>query len=794
MRPLPILLLTFALACSHVDREAFPEREDEPGAAVAYYAMKRSGTDDPQRSYAIAREQMRRLPRTQQQADSATFPTAWQFLGPGNIGGRTRVLVIDPTNANTMYAGAVSGGIFKTTDAGTSWRAIGDELANLTVNSLAMSPRDRNVLFAGTGEGYFREEVRGTGLPLRGNGIFVTHNAGATWQQLASTANENFQWVNDLVVSTHDPNRIYAATRTGVWRSIDEGATWSHVLGTNVKGGCLDLAWRGDTNGDYLFASCGTFERATVYRTKNAESDDAWTSVLSEELMGRTSLAIAPSNPSMIYALSASNTDGVRFNQALHAVFRSDANGDPGTWNARVRSNSADYLSTLILTNPLGATSELCTPGSGGPNFTTMGWYCNTIAVDPLDPERVYAAGVDVFRSDDGGRTWGVGSYWWTGTNDPAFAHADQHSIVFHPAYDGAANQKMFATNDGGVFRTDNARSPVAKGDKGACATGFSQMAWTSLNHNYGATQFYHGAVFPDGTHFMAGAQDNGTLIGSTEYPGPDAWLHRIGGDGAYVAVDQVDPNHLYGEAQFGNLFHSFDGGYIFRSARRGLSDDFLFVTPFLIDPNEHSRLWIGGGHLWRSDDFAVNWSSASAVLQGQVTAIAVAPARSDRVLAGTNEGAIARNDSARTTRFDTVWPSTKPRDGWVSWIAFDPIDANVAYATYAGFGGEHVWKSIDGGATWSALSSNLPDIPVHAIAIDPTNRARLFLGTDLGVFVSLDGGASWSVENTGFAAVVTEAVVIARGAWGPAVYAFTHGRGAWRAELTAKPVKRRAR
>ena len=116
--------------------------------------------------------------------------------------------------------------------------------------------------------------------------------------------------MNHLAVSSHDPRRIYAATRTGVWRSADGGATWSNVLATTVQGGCLDLAFRGDTANDFLFASCGIFETATVYRNRNAESDTAWESVLSEPDMGRTSLAIAPSNPSTIYALAASDAAG----------------------------------------------------------------------------------------------------------------------------------------------------------------------------------------------------------------------------------------------------------------------------------------------------------------------------------------------------------------------------------------------------------------------------------------------------------------------------------------------------
>ncbi|HSP16752.1 MAG TPA: hypothetical protein VLV78_18540 [Thermoanaerobaculia bacterium] len=783
-RSLALVLLLTACPRSSVLGPRFVHPQDAPDAADSYYAAKRTGTPDPQRAYAVARAQMRRLrSATEDQGPTTEDRLPWSFLGPDNIGGRTRSLVIDPADPNTMYAGGVSGGVWKTVDGGGRWQAVGDELANLAVNSLAMDPRDRNVVYAGTGEGYFREEVRGTGLPLRGNGIFVTGDGGVRWTQLPSTSNPDFQWVNDLAISEHDSRRIYAATRSGVWRSIDGGGSWNNVLPTTVKGGCLDLALRSGGAGDFLFASCGTFERATIYRAKNAESDQPWTEVLSDPLMGRTTLAIAPSRPSTIYALAASNVD-----QALLAVFRSDNDGDAGTWTARVQSDSQPRLSTLILTNPISASQRDCGGRLDSP--VTMGWYCNTIAVDPKDPERVFAAGVDLFRSDDGGSTWGLASYWWGDT--PSYAHADQHNIVFHPNYDGAANQTLFLANDGGVYRTDNARAAVATGNDAPCDGHRSGVILTSLVHNLGITQFYNGAAFPDGRQFLGGAQDNSTLIGSTTSP---SWRTEIGGDGGYVAVDPVDPSHVYAEYQFANIFRSDDGGKTFAtSARKGLNDNFLFVTPFVIDARQPMRLWTGGTRMWRTDDRGTNWRQASVTLSAQVSAIAIDPRQSDHVLAGMNDGSIYATRAGSSAGIATQWSRAAPRDGWVSSIAFDPIDSSTVYATYAGFGGKHVWKSSDGGTTWTAVDADLPDIPAHSLAVDPFRRDHLYLGTDLGVFVSSDGGAHWHVENTGFAAVVTESVFIGQGERGPAVYAFTHGRGAWRAELVETGRRRAVR
>lgn len=192
----------------------------------------------------------------------------WTPLGPGNIGGRTRVIKFHPTVPTTLFAAGVSGGVWKSDDNGTTWRPSGDGLTNIAVNTLAISPQQPDVMFAGTGEGYFREEIRGTGLPLRGAGIFVTHDGGGSWQQLSATNTPDFQWVNDIELGVNDPQRLYAATRSGVWRSTDSGSTWAQMLTVSVRGGCLDLAMRPDRNEDVLFASCGSYDQGTVYGSR----------------------------------------------------------------------------------------------------------------------------------------------------------------------------------------------------------------------------------------------------------------------------------------------------------------------------------------------------------------------------------------------------------------------------------------------------------------------------------------------------------------------------------------------
>jgi photosystem II stability/assembly factor-like uncharacterized protein len=790
---------------------------DEPDAAALHYRRKREGNTpnfNTVAAYEKALAQLDRMPRYSTRlgahlagrsaggrASIAKFVGAralgqWEAVGPGNIGGRTRTLVIHPLHPEIMYAGGVSGGVWKTTDGGASWAPVSDRLANIAVNSMAIHPEDPDILFIGTGEGYFREIVRGTWLPLRGAGIYKTTDGGATWSRLPRTDGPDFHWVNDLVISPLEPDRIYAATRTGVQLSEDGGESWIGFLDPDVNGGCLDLALRTDQPVDWIYAACGTFEQATVYRRKMFRTG-LWDAVLSEPGMGRTTLAIAPSDQSVIYALSASNDPGPNgvYEQGLLAVYRSTAGGNPSSWRVQVDNTDSEKLNTLLLTNAGVAVNQEC--GWEEENtWVSMGWYCNVIAVDPVDPDIVWAAGVDLFRSDDGGQSWGPASYWWGG-DASSYVHADQHAIVFHPDYDGTANTTMFTASDGGVFRTHNPNGTVANEIEALCDPAQSGVEFTRLNHNLGITQFYHGAVYPGADRYIGGTQDNGTLLG-TDDAGHDGWLHVSGGDGGYVAVDPANPERVYAESQRFYFKRSTDGGQTFEVALDGITEaarNFLFITPFVMDPNQPRRLWAGGRRLWRTDDGATRWNAASetSLGTGQVSALAVAPGNSQSVIVGTTDGFIYRNDRALETGATTQWASSRPREGFVTSLAFDPSNPGVVFATFAEFGGRHVWRSGDDGETWEAIDGTgttaVPDIPVHSIVIDPDDPRRLYLGTDLGVMVSVNGGATWAVENTGFANAVTEWLTLGDDGDGqPWLFAFTHGRGAWRVRLQPLP------
>ncbi|HUQ95385.1 MAG TPA: hypothetical protein VM120_27145 [Bryobacteraceae bacterium] len=790
------------------------EPPDKPGEALEYYLRKRlpPGTRElPMERYERAKERVLRMPLYSSRLRAFVPATKggkerelslgrWTPLGPGNIGGRIRALLIHPDNANILYTGGVAGGIWKSTDAGASWVPLGDLLPNLAISTMAMDPFNPETLYAGTGEGFSNVDA------VRGAGIFKSTDAGEHWTWIESTRNSNFYFVNRIAISRGDTKRVYAATSNGVYRSMDGGDTWERTLDRRSPGiGCQDLAIRTDTKDDVLFASCRGTPQAGIWRNTGAHAGGVWEEVFTAPFMNRTSLALAPSREDVIYALAASSETGTCptnpganpatpcYNNGVLGVFRSMQNGAAGSWEARARNSDDNKINATLLSNPQLFFRDVC--GNGSKSFSSQGWYDNTIAVDPLDHDIVWAGGIDLFRSHDGGANWGIASYWWS-SGAAQYAHADHHFLVFHPRYDGVGNQTLFATGDGGIFRTDNARSDAAMGDRAACSAANSSIHWKSLNNGLGVTQFYHGSAYPGGHFYLAGAQDNGTTLG-TDAEGANQWRLVRGGDGGFTAVNPKDSRILFAETTRLSLSRSINGGRTFSNATSGITEasaNFAFIAPFAMDPNEPDRLWMGGRTVWRTNDAGRSWTQAGKALTTSftITALAVSPADPNRVLVATSEGRIYANAQALAAGPDTEWPSTLPRRGTVSWIAFDPLLAGVAYATYSSFGAaggdRHIYKTQDLGVTWKAIDGAgddaIPDIPVHSILPDPANPGTLYVGTDIGIFVTFDGGAAWYREDSGFPFTVVESMSIQKSGSGSWMHAFTHGRGAWKVWL----------
>ena len=369
----------------------------------------------------------------------------------------------------------------------------------------------------------------------------------------------------------------------------------------------------------------------------------------------------------------------------------------------------------MLLTNIATMFQRSCAipPNPSAPPPYTMGWYNNVIAVDPRDPERVWAAGVDWFRSDDGGRNWGLASF--NSNTLPSHAHVDQHGIAFHPQYNGDSNQVALIGNDGGIYRTTNARAATSNGPRAACNGGAPiQINWTSLNRGYGVTQFYHGTPLPNGTQYIAGAQDNGTLFGSDEL-GPDGWRFVFGGDGGFSAVHPAQPATWLMEFQWASLGRTTNGGNTVTQGRTGLDPivssvlgpdgNYLFIAPFTHDPVSNN-IWLGGEFLYQGPNFGLTWTkvvSSQIPDAGRFSAIAISPSNNAIVIAGTERGHIVRTTNGTQSVAGIAFTAARPREGWVTSIAFDPRSTGTVYATYGNFGGAHVFRSrlSDRGLRW---------------------------------------------------------------------------------------------
>jgi len=747
--------------------------------------------------------------------------TAWEPLGPGNVGGRTRALIFHPTNNNILYAAGVSGGIWKSENSGEEWFPLADNMANINVGALAIDNNQPKTIYAGTGELY-RKTLRPYSS-MTGAGIFKTIDGGETWLQLSATVNEDFMYVSDIVISPNNHKTLYAATNTGVWRSIDGGITFNQTLypndglGNKLYEGCNDLSIREDKQDDWVLVTCSsrsTDDRyylpgllpdtcngpcdARIYVNTDAHDSDNWQVTLSEDGMGRTQMSIHQANQNIIYASSA-NTDGgpdlngdtiPDLDNGLHAIFRSDDGGL--NWQATLRNTDDNILNTQLFSYAEGALGSYC---GGSTWYYSAGWYNQAIVVNPINPDEVWVAGMEIYRSKDGGRNFGMASHWDAlYYDDPnvhgAYVHADIHSLAFHPQYNGTSNKSLYVTNDGGIHFTEDSSKNVDFGNQAACYPPTDGIQWQGLNNNYGVTQFYTGAVFPDGKAYMGGAQDNGTNYGD-DTRGVNNWYEVTGGDGSELAINPQNLDNWYLSSQNANIYRTFNRGASFRNIKAGLSGGFIFITPFKLDPNNPNRIYVGGQYLWRSDNQGNSWSAAGPFLgstyNSLISALAIAPGNSSHVIYA-NQSKIYVTRSALNNNAPAV--SSSPRTGWVSSIEFEPNNAQVVYATYSTFGGAHVYKSTDGGNSWNSIdgegTGKLPDVPVHSIAIDPNNVQRLFVGTDLGVFVSIDGGQNWLVENTGFSQAITERLVINQPTDGstPYLFAFTYGRGVWRVPL----------
>lgn len=687
--------------------------------------------------------------------------TTWSELGPGNIGGRVRSIIVNPADGNEILIGSVSGGIWKSTDGGGSWVAKSDSLDVMAIGSMVIDPMNGDVVYAGTGEGWLNEDA------VYGGGVYKSTDFGETWVLLPSTSGTSSPNFRNVMKMAADPSgNIYAATKDytykygvgdysvsgGLYMSANGGTSWTKISSTDYTTNYFTpddvipvsssvIVYSVESNGSTL---------GGIYRTTNG---------------GTTWSKIASNLPTDNYRRIALAQDPSNGNTLLAAIESLDltSSGDGGLKGIYKSTDAGATWTKLTSPQKIASTGNLS-------YFKDQGWYDNVIAVDPNNSNNIYVGGVELMKSTNGGSSWSQVSHWDSFYGAP-YVHADHHAIAF----DKNNANTVFDGDDGGVYKTTDGGS-----------------TWTSLNHGLAITQFYSGAVFKNGSTYYGGTQDNGHL----KYSGTGAlWTEPVGGDGGYAAQDQTNSSVSYEEYVYLGMEKTTDGGVTWSACITGLSDanndsKCLFIAPFAMDPENSSVLIAGSNRVWVTSNSAASWSPMSGVLDSanaEVSAVAIVNASSAYLaFAGTTGGKIYRCANLDPTSGANTWNEITPagnNGAWVRRIIVDLNDKNRLFACYGGYNtglplaSRHVWYSTNQGTTWSDVSRNLPNVPVHSLVIDPSTSSSLYVGTETGVYKSTDVGSTWSSFNSGMPWYVpTDELVIQSDT--KALFAFTHGRG----------------
>lgn len=474
---------------------------------------------------------------------------SWENMGPNDLGGRTRCFIIDKNNPDVMFIGSVSGGLFKSTNAGSSWVPVNDMADNLAVVSLAQAANGD--IYYGTGEGmYYQTTGTGTG-GVTGKGLYKSTDGGTTFSQVSGTS--SFAAIGKIVCGPNDPNRVYIATNQGIRVTTDGGATWANPLGV-IASDAQDMTIDGIGQvwvrvGDRIYKSDGT---PTGFTEISKSVVTAGPTDLPRNA-SRTRIAVSPQDPNYVYVIS---TTLGNFNKA----YRSTDGGT--TWTVIGENNF--YL------NPHGA------QGNG------QGEYNNAVTVDANNKDRILVGGVTLWE-------WTLSNGWELaasiaggGGGFPYYVHADMHHVVWHPTKPNF----VYALNDGGIFRSkDNGET------------------WDPISKGFVSAQFYSIAVGANGK-LMGGTQDNGTIFIDPANYYPESGVRTPGvnflgsirdGDGGYTDLSKLNDEVQFKEMQYGVMGRSTDGGESYEAiydfdrmdpngiAGNGSATFADFVMPFIL-------------------------------------------------------------------------------------------------------------------------------------------------------------------------------------------------------------------
>jgi photosystem II stability/assembly factor-like uncharacterized protein len=717
-------------------------------------------------------------------------------IGPTVQGGRIVDIEVDPRSDKTWYVGYASGGLFKTTNNGQSFAPIFDEQAALGVGDLAISPANPDLIYLGTGEN------NSSRSSYAGAGVFKSTDAGKSWAAMGLNGSHH---IGRVIAHPTDPNTVWVAvmgplytnsSERGVFRSSDGGNTWQKTLYLDDKTGAIDLVID-PNNPDRLWAAMWQRDRkawefdedgigSAMHRS--ADGGKTWqrlgNGLPSGETVGRYGIAASPSQPGLLYAvldnqeidpklqredtiagLTARQLSAMRQEDFLKLADSKldsflDESGYPGKYKAAkvkedlkagiytlkdVAEYFGDANQALFQTAVKG--TELYRSTDYGDSwakvhsdpltgvFFTYGYYFGQVRVAPDRPEEIYTYGVPLIKSTDGGKTW-------IRLDTVGDVHVDHHALWFNPK----DPDHILLGNDGGLYLSYDRGAHLAHLD------------------NVPVGQFYTVAVdMEEPYNVYGGLQDNGVLKGSSRSVinrGKD-WTFIGGGDGMCVVVDPKKSSTYYTGYQFGNYYRYEQGKRpVYITPRHDIGTPkyrWNWRTPVIGSPHNHEILYMGSQYLHRSLNMGESWEAISPDLttnrmpQGNVpystiTAISESPLKFGLLWVGTDDGKVQR-----TTDGGNTWQNRSaglPAGLWVSSLTASPHDKATAFLSLTGYRQDdfhaYLYRTTDDGQSWVSIRGNLADEAINTVIQDPVSPQLLFCGSDHGTYLSLDGGASW--------------------------------------------------
>ena len=671
----------------------------------------------------------------------------------GKVSGRVRGLDVHPTNPDIVYIGAAAGGIWKTTDGGTTWVDKSGGLTRLTFGSIAIDPNNTNTIYAGTGESiWFYNNVT-----YEGNGLYKSTNGGDTWTQITNGFGIQTQF-SDLEINPSNSNVLLASlgsgnwnnsfpTNEGVWRSTDTGVTWTRTL--NVQD-AFEVAFD-PSNSLLAYAACGN-QSASGGFYRSTDGGATWipsnTGLPTATSIGRMQFELSASSPLTIYSVIYNNS-------AL-----------PGG------QTTAAFKSTNGGVNWAQISSGVLISGSyNGSAANDQGSYDLCLSVHPSDPNIVCFGNVEVSRTTNGasiafvrnptGYTSGTGAW-------DCYSHVDIHKIHFAQS-DGNI---VYMGCDGGVYKSTNAG-----------------VTWFNVNNNLNTIQFYRVASHPTNPSVLfGGAQDNGNF--STSDKGATNWMFETSGDGMECFVDYNDANYVFMSTQLGSIYRSTDGGSNWNGLLSGGVT--AWVAPYWQHPSDFLKVYLATDRkIWRSTNRGANWSAFSSnFTTNRVTSVAQSTVTVANMMAAssyyttTPDIDISTNEGATWTDITSIYNSflsTNLFSGTnIQRVVADPVNANTFYITRASYGGGQVIKTTNFGTNWTNISGDLPSVPVNDLFIDPANTNHIYAGNDFGVYWSINGGTNWVKLSNGMPFVPVLDFSFFNDGGIRYLRAATHGRGVY--------------